>query len=417
MRNRVLIVVENLPVPYDRRVWREATALVRAGFTVSVISPSGERAAPGYFHLEGVHVHRYPMLIEGSGKIGLVLEYLWSFLCIAVLSLRIGLFGRGFDAIQVCNPPDIFWPITGFWRLLGKGTVFDHHDLTPELSLAKFGLRPGLFYRFLLLMERLTFRTAGYVVSTNESYKEIAATRGGLPEHRIAVVRNGPDPARLALRDPDPSWKRGRKHLVAFLGEIGEQDGVDCLIRAVRAITQVRKRTDIQFVVMGGGPNYERIVEYARELGVMEFVTFTGRVDADVINAVLSTADVAVDPAPKTPYADASTATKIMEYMYFGVAIVAFNLRETIASAANCALYAEFPDEEAFVDRILDLVDQPARARELGRRAQARVRERLLWDHFVPSYLDIMRKAVGRTPVAVPAASAYVESAHPGGDA
>ena len=405
MPDRVLIVVENLPVPYDRRVWLEARTLADAGFVVSVISPTGHKYAPGYECHEGIHIHRYPMLIEGSGKLGLVLEYAWAFACISVLSLRIGLLGRGFDVLQVCNPPEIFWPATGLWRLTGKRIVFDHHDLSPELSLAKFGMEPGAVYRLMLLMERLTFRSAHYVISTNESYKAIAAARGGVPEDRITVVRNGPDPSRFSVGDPVPAWRRGRRHMVAFLGEIGEQDGVDCLMRAIRTILFVRQRTDIQFVVMGGGPHFDEILRLAGELGVGDFVTFTGRVDSDVISAVLSTADAAVDPAPKTPYADASTATKIMEYMFFGVPIVAFDLTETIASAGDCALYAGFPDEEAFASCILRLVDEPDFARELGRRGYARVRDRLLWEHSAPRYLETIRKAAERSP-AVQAARA-----------
>lgn len=403
MRDSILIVVENLPVPYDRRVWLEATTLADAGFAVSVISPTGHKYAPGYEYRDGVHIHRYPMLIEGSGKLGLVLEYAWAFACIAALTFRIGLFGRGFGILQVCNPPEIFWPVTRLWRLAGKRIVFDHHDLSPELSLAKFGTAPGGVYRLLLLMETLTFRTADYVISTNESYARIATTRGGIPAERVSVVRNGPDPSRLAVQEPTVSWRRGRQHLVAFLGEIGEQDGVDCMMRAVRSIALVSKRSDIQFVVMGGGPNFDRIVRYADELEVSEFVTFTGRVDADVINAVLSTADVAVDPAPKTPYADASTATKIMEYMFFGVPMVAFDLTETKASADDCALYARFPDEAEFASCMLRLIDDPAYAKAMGRRGYARVRDRLLWEHSAPRYLEVMQKAIGRAPVPEPA--------------
>lgn len=398
MQHRVLIVVENLPVPYDQRVWLEAGTLIDAGFMVSVISPTGHKYRLGYEYCEGIHVHRYPMLIEGSGKLGLVLEYAWAFVCISVLSLRIGLLGRGFDVLQVCNPPEIFWPVISLWRLAGKGIVFDHHDLSPELSLAKFGMRPGAVYRLMLLMERLTFRSAHYVISTNESYRSIATARGSVPEDRIAVVRNGPNPSRFAVGDPVPSWRRGRRHMVAFLGEIGEQDGVDGLMRAIRSILFVRKRTDVQFVVMGGGPHFEEIVRLAGELGMAEFVTFTGRVDSDVISAVLSTADAAVDPAPKTPYADASTATKIMEYMFFGVPIVAFDLTETMASADDCALYAHFPDEEEFANCILRLVDDPEFAQDLGRRGYRRVRDRLLWEHSAPRYLETIRKAAGRWP-------------------
>lgn len=391
---RVLIVVENLPVPYDRRVWLEATSLARAGMCVSVISPSGHNGRAGYQFLDDVHVHRYPMLVEGSGKWGLVVEYLWAFVCIFLLSVRVGLFGRGFDVLQVCNPPEIFWPTTFLWKAFGKRVVFDHHDLTPELFVVKFGGGRGIVYRLFLLMEKLTFLSADFVISTNESYRAIARTRGGKPDDRVFVVRNGPDPARLRRVDPDPAWRRGRKHVVVFLGEIGEQDGVDRLLRTARHIIRDLGREDIQFVILGGGPHYDATVRYAGELDIRDYVTFTGRVDSDVINTVLSTADVGTDPCPRTDLSDKSTHTKIMEYLFFGVPVVASDLTETRVSAADCAVYAEPEDEVRFAERILELIDDPGRARDIGQRGYARVRRHLLWEHSEPVYLETMRKAL-----------------------
>ena len=392
--DRVLIVVENLPVPYDRRVWLEATSLARAGMCVSVISPSGHNGRAGYQFLDDVHVHRYPMLVEGSSKGGLVVEYLWAFVCIFVLSVRVGLFGRGFDVLQVCNPPEIFWPTTFLWKAFGKRVVFDHHDLTPELFVVKFGGGRGIVYRLFLLMEKLTFLSADFVISTNESYRTIARTRGGKPDDRVFVVRNGPDPARLRRVDPDPAWRRGRKHVVAFLGEIGEQDGVDRLLRTARHIIRDLGREDIQFVILGGGPHYDATVRYAGELDIRDYVTFTGRVDSDVINTVLSTADVGTDPCPRTDLSDKSTHTKIMEYLFFGVPVVASDLTETRVSAADCAVYAEPEDDVRFAERILELIDDPGRARDIGRRGYARVRRHLLWEYSEPVYLETIRKAL-----------------------
>ena len=392
--DRVLIVVENLPVPYDRRVWLEATSLARAGMCVSVISPSGHNGRAGYQFLDDVHVHRYPMLVEGSSKGGLVVEYLWAFVCIFVLSVRVGLFGRGFDVLQVCNPPEIFWPTTFLWKAFGKRVVFDHHDLTPELFVAKFGGGRGIVHRLFLLMEKLTFLSADFVISTNESYRAIARTRGGKPDDRVFVVRNGPEPRRLRRVDPDPAWRRGRKHVVAFLGEIGEQDGVDRLLRMARHIIRDLGRDDIQFVILGGGPYYDATVRYARELDIRDYVTFTGRVDSDVINTVLSTADVGTDPCPRTDLSDKSTHTKIMEYLFFGVPVVASDLTETRVSAADCAVYAEPEDEVRFAGSILELIDDPRRARDIGQRGYARAREHLLWEYSEPVYLETIRKAL-----------------------
>ncbi len=391
-RCRVLIVVENLPVPYDRRVWREATTLHGAGYAVAVISPSGLRAPRGVFRLEGIDVYRYPMLIEGDTKFRLLIEYGWAALCIAGLVLWRGI-GRGFDVIQVCNPPDIFWPILRLCRACRRVTVFDHHDLAPELYQGKYGQRRDLFHRLLLAMERLTFRAADFVIATNGSYRAVARERGGIADGRVAVVRNGPDPNRLFRVPAEPHWRRGRSILVAFLGEIGEQDGVDRLVEAIDWIVRRQGRRDIHFIVMGGGPHHAAIVANATDRAVADWVTFTGRVDADVINSVLSTADIAVDPSPKSAHADKSTTAKIMEYMLFGLPIVASRLTETRESAADAAVYADPEDVTGFAELILQLADDPARRRELGEHGRARVMGGLLWQHSAAAYLDLMERA------------------------
>jgi glycosyltransferase involved in cell wall biosynthesis len=391
-RGRVLIVVENLPVPYDRRVWREATTLRAAGYSVTVISPSGPHAPPGAHAIEGVQVYRYPMLIEGDSKFRLLIEYGWAALCIGALAVWTDV-RRGFDVIQVCNPPDIFWPLLFWCRALRKVTVFDHHDLAPEMYQGKFGERDDFFHRLLLRMERLTFRAADFVISTNQSYRAIARERGKIPDERGAIVRNGPDPERLFHVPPDPAWRKERATLVAFLGEIGEQDGVDRLIDAIHTIVHRHRRHDIHFVVMGGGPNYAEIVAHAHRLAVDGWITFTGRVDADVISSVLSTADIAVDPSPQSAYADKSTAAKIMEYMLFGLPVVAFRLTETQESAGDAAIYADPTDVTAFAHLILQLADDSAQRLAIGRCGRVRVMGGLLWQHSAMAYLEVMERA------------------------
>jgi glycosyltransferase involved in cell wall biosynthesis len=396
---RILIVVENLPVPYDRRVWREANTLRDAGYSVAVVSPSGHNAPAGTSTLEGVQVYRYPMLIEGNTKVRLLAEYGWAFLCITALVLWIGI-RRGFDVIQICNPPDIFWPLLLVSRAFGKVTVFDHHDLSPEMYQGKFGKREDLFHRLLLLMERLTFRSADFVISTNKSYRAVARERGRKPDDRIAIVRNGPDPNRLFRVPVNAAWRKGRQTLVAFVGEIGEQDGLDRLIDAIHEIVHERGRRDIHFVVMGGGPNYAAIVDHASRLSIDQWTTFTGRVDADVISSVLSSADIAVDPSADSVYADKSTAAKIMEYMLFSLPIVAFRLTETMESAGDAALYADSASITDFVDLILQLVDDPVQRAALGSIGYKRVMEGLSWSYSAKAYLDLMRRATAfRGPV------------------
>lgn len=400
--DRILIVVENLPVPYDRRVWLEANALREQGYTVSVISPTGHRYPSGYALVDGIHVHRYDMLIEGRSRGQVIVEYVWAFLSVCYRVLHIGVFGRGFDVIQFCNPPDIFWPIGAICRLFGKRVIFDQHDLVPELYLTKFGGEGSFMHRLLLLMERLTYAIANVVISTNESYRRIALGRGHCAPDRVFIVRNGPDPKRLKRVPPDPSWLNGRSHAIVFLGEMGEQDGLDLFVYAARRIVFELGRSDIQFIVLGGGPQHEPIMQLAAAEGLNDYFTFTGRVDADVINVVLSTARIGVDPSPKLLFADKSTSAKIMEYMLFGLPIVAFDLAETRVSAGDAAVYVPSGDIPEFAHALLTLIDDPAQARSIGERGQARVRSKLLWEHSAPIYIQAMRAAVAKREPVMP---------------
>ncbi|WP_114394843.1 glycosyltransferase family 4 protein [Oleisolibacter albus] len=382
----ILIYVENQPVPYDRRVWQHATTLQRAGHAVSVISPAARQWTKPYEELEGVAIHRYSQGIEGEGVAGLLLEYLVSFFSLLWLSLVVAVRGRGFDVLVLCNPPEIYWPIAGVWRLLGKTIVFDHHDLSPEMYTAKFNKASGGFLTLLRFMEKMTFAVAHKVISTNESYAAVALGRGGKAAADVVVVRNAPDPSRFEILPPDPGLRRGARHLLAFLGEIGEQDGVDVLLRSLRRIRDRMGPGAVHCVLMGGGPAYERIRRMADTDGVADLITFTGRVGNDTISRVLSSADLAVDPNPYTPYADKSTATKIMEYMHFGLPIVAFDLTETRRSAGDGAHYVPHggsPADEAaaFADAIIDLLRDEPRRRAIGGAGKDRLERDLAWRH------------------------------------
>ncbi len=384
---RVLIIVQNLPVPFDRRVWLEATSLTRAGYAVSVICPKAKGYTAGFETLEGVDIYRYGLPIDAQGAAGFVVEFAWCFLCSFVQSVRVALAGRGFDVIHACNPPETYWLLAWFWRLFGKRFLFDHHDLSPEMYAAKFGRDFGLMYRGLLFLERLTFKSADVVITTNESHKRIAQARGGLAAKDVFVVRSGPDLARFRAFDPDPAWKRGKSFLLVYLGEMCKQDGVDHLVRAVRILRRDRKRTDLHAVFVGGGPEQPAIRAYADEQGVGDLCTFTGRVSDDELCRILSSADVAVDPDPKTPWSDQSTMNKIMEYMFFGLPIVCYDLTEHKVSAGAAALYAAANSEAALAEGINALLDDPARRLRMSRYGAERVRDKLAWQHSVPPLL------------------------------
>jgi glycosyltransferase involved in cell wall biosynthesis len=385
-RYRVLIIVENLPVPFDRRVWAEAQSLRKAGYDVSVICPRGPFAESAFESIESIDIHRHPLPIQARGKLAYFAEYgsalFWQF----VYSLAV-FCDTGFDVIHACNPPDLIFLIGGFYKyLFRKKFVFDHHDLNPELFEAKFGSR-GLLWKVLVFLERTTFRIADISIATNLSYARVAVQRGKMNPSRVFVVRSGPNLARVRELPPDYSWRNSRSLLVAYVGVIGEQEGIDLLLEAIQHITTTCRRTDIQFVVMGTGPNLESLKQACAGMQLSEFVTFTGRVDDTTVFKVLSTADVCVNPDRPNAMNDMSTMNKIMEYMALGKPIVQFDLAEGRVSAQAASLYARNTDTVDFGNKILELIDDPERCRKMGMYGLQRVRDELSWEHEEPKLI------------------------------
>jgi glycosyltransferase involved in cell wall biosynthesis len=383
---RVLIIIENLPAPFDRRVWQEATTLARAGYQVSIICPKDKGYEESFELLDGIAIYRHPLPVEARGLGSYLLEYpsalFWEF----VLAWRVFLT-RGFDVVHACNPPDTIFLIALFFKLFFRRRfLFDHHDLNPELFEAKFGRR-GFFYRLLLALERWTFRSADVSIATNESYRSIAITRGGMPAARVFVVRSGPDLARMRIQPAIPELKYGRRHLVGYVGTMGHQEGIQYLLEAARMIVHDRRRSDIHFTLVGGGPELERLKRLARELGVADHVTFTGRLPDGELLAVLNTSDVCVNPDEFNEMNDKSTMNKIMEYMSLGKAIVQFDLTEGRVSAGEASLYAKPNDSIDLADRILELLDDPERCERMGRIGRERVLRELSWEHEAPNLL------------------------------
>lgn len=382
---RVLILVENLPSPFDRRVWQEACTLRDAGYGVSIICPTGVGCERRFETIEGVHIYRYRLPLEAAGAAGYALEYASALVQTFLLSWRV-LLTRGFDAVHACNPPDLLFLVGGFFKLFGKKFLFDHHDLCPELYEAKFGRR-DLWYRLLLRLERLTFGAADVSIATNDSYRRIAVTRGRMPPERVFVVRSGPSLLRLKRQPPDERLKRGRAHLVGYVGVIGEQEGIDLLLHAVRHIVFERGRRDIQFALVGGGTSLERMRSLAAELAVDSFVTFTGRVPDQTLLAVLNTAVVCVNPDRATEMNDKSTMNKVLEYMALGKPIVQFDLTEGRWAAQQASLYARGNDSADFAAKIVELIDDPRRAAAMGALGRRRVETELEWSHQAPQLL------------------------------
>jgi glycosyltransferase involved in cell wall biosynthesis len=380
------MIVENLPVPFDRRVWSEARTLARAGYQVSVICPKGNGAQQSYEFLEGVHVHRHPLPFEARSVLAYPMEYLSALLFELWLAIRI-FFARGFDAIHACNPPDTIFLIGGLFKLLaGTRFVFDHHDINPELYQAKFGRR-DVFYHLLVWLERMTFRTADIAIATNGSYRQIAIERGGMDPADVFVVRSGPDLARMRVQPPVPALRCGRAHLVGYVGVIGQQEGIDLLLQAVHAIVRDHGRHDIHFGIVGGGPALRDMQSLSRRLEISDYVTFTGRVPDHELLAVLNTADICVNPDRVNAMNDKSTMNKVMEYMALAKPIVQFDLTEGRVSAGDASLYARPNDPADLAAKIVELIDDPYRRRIMGLSGRERVANTLAWEHEAPKLL------------------------------
>jgi glycosyltransferase involved in cell wall biosynthesis len=385
----VLILVENLPSPFDRRVWQEATALREAGYGVSIVCPTGKGCEKSRETIDGIDIWRYRLPLEGAGALGYLVEYAAALACTFFLSLKV-FFGKGFDVVHACNPPDLFFLIGGFYKLLGRKFVFDHHDANPELYEAKFGRR-GLFHRILVFLEKATFRVADVSIATNESYKRIAVGRGGMPPEKVFVVRSGPSLERMKIVPPDPALKKSRKFLVGYVGVMGKQEGIDYLLIAAAHIVHELRRTDVHFGLVGGGTSLDEMRKLARQLGVEEYVTFTGRVPDDAMLAMLNTADVCVNPDVANAMNDISTMNKVMEYMALGKPIVQFDLAEGRFSARAASLYARRNDPFDLAFKIVELLDDPERRRAMGAYGRRRVENELEWRYEAPKLLAAYR--------------------------
>ncbi len=381
---RVLIIVQNLSVPFDRRVWLEACSLRDAGFQVSVVCPmgAGDNAQEV---LDGILIRRYPPPPDTRGLATYLYEFAYCWLRTARLVLRAHR-AEGFDVIQACNPPDTFWALALPFKLAGRKFVFDQHDLCPEVYESRFPNGSRALLRGLRLLERATYAVADHVISTNDSYRATAIRRGNVASADVTVVRTGPDPDVLVRGAPNPDWRRGRRYLCAYLGVMGPQDGVDLALRAAAELARAG-RDDIQFVFMGKGDSTDELVELAKRLDIADIVTFTGRVPDEVVAEVLSTADLGLSPDPLNPLNDVSTMNKTMEYMAFELPVVAFDLKETRVSADNAAVYVQPNDVAAYARAIGELLDDPERRRHMGEQGRQRVVDVLAWRHQAPRYV------------------------------
>jgi glycosyltransferase involved in cell wall biosynthesis len=394
-RQHVLIIVQNLPVPLDRRVWLECQALRESDYTVSVICPKGP-GDPGYEVFDGVHLYKYRAAPSASGVLGYLVEFVYCWLRTAFLSVCVNR-RQPIAVIQGCNPPDTYWALAKLWRLASGGRVifvFDHHDLNPEVYVSRFGEPTSLLSRLQLKilrwLERRTFRTAAHVISTNESYRRVAVRRGGMEPCRTTVVRSGPDVRRMRPIHPIPRLRKGRDYLLVYLGIMGPQDGVDLVVK-VTALLAHRMGLDVHTALLGFGDCFDELVELACRLDVEDRVTFTGRADLKMIGAYLSSADIGLSPDPLSPLNDVSTMNKTMEYMSYALPVVAFDLTETRVSAGGAACYVD-PLAPGCVELFARTVARLLK--DLGTRAEMTVAARRRAEHIL-DWLPQRRAYVG----------------------
>ena len=386
-RPRVLMLLENGPYSRDARVPNEAETLVSAGYQVTVICP-GEKDLPRRNQQEGVRIYRFPPPPEGKGLLGYVVEYGYALVAIWLLSLEVW-WREGFDVVHAHCPPDAFVFIAAFFKLFGKLFVYDHHDLAPELYGVRFkGSHNPFVYRILVWLEKLCCRLADHVIATNYSYKAVEMERGGVPETRITVVRNGPDLDRLRPGEPHPERRKGDRICFGYVGWMGFQDGVDYLLRALHHLVQDLGRSDFHCILAGSGEAVSTLGSLTEELGLGNYVSFAGWVAPDQVARFLERADICVAPEPSNLYNDRSTAIKVMEYMALGRPLVCFDLPEHRVTAGNAAAYARPNDELDFARQLGALMDDPERRERMGKEGRERVESVLAWPHQARPLLE-----------------------------
>jgi glycosyltransferase involved in cell wall biosynthesis len=394
VKGKILIIVENLPVPFDSRVWKEATSLRADGYDVTVLCPRGAGYTQGYEVMDGIHIYRHPIPKEGNGPLGYLYEYgcalVWELLYTWFIYFR-----RGFHVIQGCNPPDDIFLIALPFKLFGVKYIFDHHDANPELYLSKYD-KKGAFYKTQVWLEKMTYRVSDVVMATNASYKELAITRGRRQAEDVFIVRNGPDLETFKTVPPNPALKRGKPYLVGYVGTMSIQEGLDILLDVAQYLKN-SGRDDIHFTCVGGGPGLAGLRKMVKDKNLEDIVNFTGRVPDHELLEILSTADICVNPDKPCEMNDISTMIKIMEYMALGKPIVQFNLKEGRFSAGEASLYSDNSNQIAdFANKILWLIENPQERKRMGEFGRKRVVEELAWEHSVQNLLAAYRRAFSK---------------------
>ena len=380
---KVLMLVENNSVPFDKRVWREAKTLSENGIKVKVICPKGREHKKSKEIIDGIGIYRYNVKFSDGSAKGYIIEYIQSIIKMFLMSFKIFFFKGGFQIVHTANPPDILCIVPFFYKIFGVKYIFDEHDLTPESYLSRYGFndkKKSYMYKILLFFQKISYRLSDVIISTNESYRTIALERGASSE-KIVIVRNGPDSRYFDYVNPNPSWRNGFKYLAAYIGVMGVQDGVDNILKSCRYLVYELNMKDIFFVLIGNGDEFENLRKMVKDFKIEKFVHFTDRIpDADVME-ILSTADVCLAPDPESPLNNHSTMNKIMEYMIYKSPIVSFNLTETKFSAQDAAIYIQNNNVEEFAKGIVYLISNKNLSNKMANFGYNRIKNTLSWEN------------------------------------
>lgn len=392
MTRHALMIVENLPVPFDRRVWQEATTLKQNGYDVTVICPVGKGHEARHEIIEGIEIHRHALPVEGRGAVGFLTEYAAALFHEFRLALKVWR-GKRFDVVHVANPPDIMFLVALPFKLLGARLIFDHHDITPELYEQKFA-KAGLGKALMTLTERLSFMSADVVISTNRSYRQLAIERGGKDPSDVFIVRSSPKAEVMRLVEPDPAIRAKAGTILGYVGIMGSQDGIGDLLDILARLLKIYNVTDFHAMLVGEGPELEASRRKASELGLDNHVTFTGYMSGQALHRTLSSIDVGLCPDPCNDYTRRCTMNKIMEYMAFGKPLVQFDLDEGRYSAQDASLYAPANDKDAFVRHIIQLMGDAELRERMGAYGRLRIETALNWAAEIPSLLAAYDRAL-----------------------
>jgi glycosyltransferase involved in cell wall biosynthesis len=387
-----VIVVENLPVPFDRRVWQEAQALNRAGWTVSVICPTNADFTKPFELIDDIAIYRHPLPAEGRGALAYFREYATALFHEFRLLFKVQR-ERGFSIIQACNPPDLIFLAALPFKLMGKRFIFDQHDVSPELFVVKFGGK-GFLYRALMFFERMSYVMADHVITANATFKDIALSRGGKTPSQVEVVYGVPDRKRIHRVEPEPGLHGGRKFLLGYLGIINEQDGVDHLVRAVAHLVKVEGFRDFRAIVVGSGPALELVRALARSLEVEDFLLFSGYLKGEKLLAYISAFDIGVIPDPVNEANELMSMNKVFEYCALGIPTACYPLRETQRLLGDAGVYAPSPDPAGLAEACLNLMqDESLRARSAAAAAKLSA-EKFLWENEARKYVSTYERVL-----------------------